>query len=58
MTKPTSKVKDRWNQAHYDRIYLRVKKGEKEELERIAKLQDKSLNAWITEAIEAKKRED
>lgn len=37
MTKPTSKVKDKYNSKAYDSITLRVKKGQKAEIEKQAK---------------------
>ena len=52
--KTSSTVKERYNQKTYDRIVFRVKKEEsptKEEIEKEAQKNGKSLNGYITDAI-------
>lgn len=53
MGKTSTKVKDRWNEAHYDRVALRVSKGEKEVYMRQAEEKGyKSLNSYIISLLE------
>jgi len=47
MSKPTTTVKDRWNAKAYDTITLRVPKGEKEKLKKLADKAGLSLNAYM-----------
>lgn len=51
MSKPTSKVKDRYNAKAYDTITLRVKKGKKEEIKQHAAERGYTVNAFIWQAI-------
>lgn len=51
MGKTSSKVKDRYNEKTYDRITLRVKKGEKETIEKHAQGKGQSLNGYINGLI-------
>lgn len=46
--------KDKWNKKAYDNITLRVKKGQKELFQQFAEAQEKSLNAFIVEAMREK----
>lgn len=41
----------RYNEKAYDRLYIRVKKGEKEQIREIAEASGYSLNSFIVEAI-------
>lgn len=52
--KASAASKNKWNAAHYDRIIVQVQKGQKELFQAIAKAQNKSLNAYIVEAIREK----
>ena len=54
MGKTSSKVKDRYNMKAYDEIKIRVPKGEKERIKTFADKADKSVNAFITEAVNEK----
>lgn len=53
---PVSKAQQacvaRYNAKNYDRIEIKVKKGEKEGLQALAAKQGMSLNAFITAAID------
>lgn len=51
MGKTSSEVKDRYNKKAYDEIKVRVKKGSKESIQKVANAQGESLNGYITEAI-------
>jgi hypothetical protein len=42
-----------WNEERLDRIYLTVPKGRKDELKARAAAQDKSLNQYIVDALDA-----
>lgn len=55
MGKTSSAVKRKWNSAHYDRIFVLVRKGEKEKIKEDARLEGKSLNEYILEAIREKR---
>jgi uncharacterized protein (DUF1778 family) len=44
-------VKNRYNIKTYDRIEVKVKKGEKEKIKNFATKQGKSLNAFIVDLI-------
>lgn len=52
MGKTSSEVKNRWNAKAYDRIELRVKKGQKDAIKAAADEAGLSLNAYIQQAIE------
>ena len=43
-------VKTRWNSRHYDRLFLFVKKGEKEKIVEYAKSQGMSMNQLVNDA--------
>lgn len=50
---------NRYTQKNYDRINLAVPKGQKEIIEKYAKINGKSVNGYIKEAIAEKmERED
>lgn len=50
--KTSSTVKNRYNAKAYDQIPLRVKKGEKEVIQKRAEQLGKSVNGYIVELIE------
>lgn len=52
MGKTSSEVKNRWNAKAYDRIELRVKKGQKDAIKAAADEAGLSLNAYIQQAID------
>lgn len=51
--KPFNKIEynDRYNADHYDRVFLRIKKGEKDRLKAHAEKHGESLNEFIKRAI-------
>lgn len=49
---------DSYNKENYDRIYLRVPKGQKEIIRAVAKAAGKSVNEYINNAISEKMKED
>lgn len=51
--KTSTTVKNRYNAKAYDQIPLRVKKGEKEIIQKRAEQLGKSVNGYIVELIEA-----
>ena len=55
MGKTSAKVKNAYNARNYDRINLVIPKGKKEEWTAEAKRAGLSLNAYITEAVEARR---
>lgn len=52
MGKTSSVVKDRYNKKAYDEMKIRVKKGQKATIEAYAKAHGKSLNGFVSEAID------
>lgn len=52
MSKTSAAVKNHWNAKAYDRINLTVPKGKKEIIQKHAKAQGESTNAFIQRAIE------
>lgn len=50
--KASTRAKNKYNAANYDRIALQVKKGRREELKAHAEKQGESLNAFINRAID------
>ena len=50
--KTSSAAKNRYNAKAYDQIPLRVKKGQKEIIQKRAEQLDKSVNGYITDLIE------
>ena len=52
MGKTSSEVKNRWNAKAYDRIELRVKKGQKDAIKAAADEAGLSVNAYIQQAID------
>ena len=52
MERTSSEVKNRWNAKAYDRIELRVKKGQKDIIKAAADEAGLSLNAYIQQAID------
>lgn len=51
MSKTSAAVKNRYNEKAYDRIYLIVKKGEKEQIAEHAEKRGESVNGFINRAI-------
>lgn len=51
MGKTSSAVKERWNEKAYDRIVLRVPKGQKELLQQTADRAGESINTYVNQAI-------
>ena len=54
--KTSSTVKNRYNAKAYDQIPLRVKKGQKELIQKHAEQLGKSVNGYIVDLIEADMR--
>ena len=52
MGKSSTKAKNKYNSAHYERIALSVPLGKKEEYRKKAEAQGKSLNQYIIDCIE------
>jgi len=52
MGKTSVEVKERYNAKAYDRLYIRVKKGEKERIQAASDAAGESLNNFIVKAIE------
>ena len=53
-TEAQKRASAKYNLKSYDRLEIRVKKGEKEVIENHAKVQGKSLNGFVNEAIKEK----
>lgn len=58
MSKTSAKVKNAYNARNYDRINLSIPKGLKEEWQAAAASVGQSLNAYILEAVEARRAGD
>jgi predicted HicB family RNase H-like nuclease len=54
VSKAQVKAQTKWETKVYDKVLLRLKKGEREKIISSAELQGKSLNGYITEAINEK----
>ena len=52
MGKTSWQVKQRYNEKAYDKIYITVPKGEKEQIQAHAQAMGESANAFIKRAIE------
>ena len=52
------KANRKWNENNLDRLYITVKKGQKEVIKEIAEKQGMSLNAYIGKAIENQIKND
>ena len=52
MGKTSAEVKDRYNKKAYDDVRVRVKKGQKEVIQKRAEQLNKSVNGYITDLIE------
>ena len=50
--KTSAEVKDRYNKKAYDDVRVRVKKGQKEIIQKRAEQLNKSVNGYITDLIE------
>lgn len=53
-----TKAKSKYNAKSYDRVYLTVKKGEKDIIEAAATAAGMSVNAYINEAIQERIERD
>ena len=58
MGKTSSVVKDRYNSKAYDEIKLRVKKGQKQAIEAIARDNNESINGYVKKAIKEQIKSD
>ena len=47
-----TRAKNKYNAKAYDRLHVSVKKGQKEEIEKVAASQGLSTNAFIVQAID------
>ena len=56
MGKASTKAKNKYNDANYDRISLSVPAGKKEEYRKRAEAEGKSLNQYIMDCIEGSAR--
>ena len=54
MGKTSWQVKQRYNEKAYDKIYLTVPKGKKEQIQHYAAALRESVNGFINEAIDEK----
>jgi hypothetical protein len=54
--KASTKAKNKYNDANYDRISLSVPKGKKEEYKQLADNAGKSLNQFIIDCVESTKK--
>ena len=52
MGRTSSTVKNRWNNAHYDRVEFQVKKGMKEELQAWCEAHGKTVGGFVKELLE------
>lgn len=57
-TKAQQKASRKWNENNLDRVYITVKKGQKKIIEKIAKQNKQSINAYINQAINEKMERD
>lgn len=53
-TKAQQKANRKWNENNLERVYITVKKGQKQIIEDCAKRSNQSINAFINEAISDK----
>ena len=53
MGKTSAAVRNRWNQAHYDKICILIKKGDKEVLQKAAEAEHVSVSRFVVIAINA-----
>lgn len=54
VSKAQQKAVQKYVKNNYDRVVLTLPKGKRNEIKRHAELCDKSMNAYITQAIEEK----
>ena len=52
------KANRKWNENNLDRLYITMRKGQKEIIKEIAKKQNLSINAYIGKAIENQIKHD
>lgn len=52
--KSSTKAKEKYNTANYDRLTIRSKKGKKEDYEKAAEKTGMSLNEFVISAVEEK----
>ena len=53
--KQTAEYKNQFARKNYDRLEIRIKKGDKEKIQAVA---EKSINSFVTEAIKEKYKRD
>ena len=53
MGKTSAAVRNRWNRAHYDKINILIKKGDKEVLQKAAEEEHVSVSRFIVNAVNA-----
>ena len=58
VTDAQKKATLKWNKNNLDRIQLVVKKGQKDQIKKIAKKHNKSLNGYIIDAIKEYMKKD
>lgn len=51
MTLSATRAKNRYNEKHYDRLSISVRKGEKEKIKKISERRGESLNRFVLQAI-------
>lgn len=54
VSKAQQRAVQKYVKNNYDRVVLTLPKGKREEIKEYAKMEDKSLNAFIIQAIEEK----
>lgn len=58
MGKTSTASKNKWNSENYERVSLSIKKGTKEQLQKVAEENATSLNGYIKEAVRIQYRKD
>jgi len=51
MAKTSNAVKDRWNSRNYDDIRIRVPKGQKQTIQKVAQESGETINKYTTKAL-------
>lgn len=57
VSKAQQRAVQKYVKNNYDRVVLTLPKGKRDEIKQYAELDDKSMNAYIVQAIEEKFRE-
>ena len=52
VSKAKQKANRKWNESNLDRVYLTMKKGQKDIIKQAAQDENESLNSFINHAIE------